>query len=685
MRINYTLGIWLHLVAVQSLKSKGVGNGKESYVTFQCASSISHFETSLFMDVKVSSRLDFKQLRKLEDVVHDGYNALKKKNYCDLNVRRIQEVEASIWAELNADVHRLLLTVIGTCRGCSADTNILALGSARSSSPITRGSKKKSPPKNGDKQGSTCSCSSKATDEIPSSAAFVSYLQEKVSSVSKSLNIISIQEVDAQDCADESSFEALVETTFTSEKKIANANDMKQIPIGFKHIYNGLQENSCDDQFRKIDKVIVRSNVNQSLMNFQGNNRKLQVVKKKFILIINMAVKGTCRSCPKNSKIFKNGENRRYLQMKQSSSVCFCHSGRLGPPSATEFIAKYSSWIEEERLAGRIIDLLGVNATSQRSPSPTVKVTIRPSAEFSFNPSFGPSVKFSINPSFRPSTKLSGNPSSLPSTFYSTNPSPSPSVKLSSNPSSVPSTGFDESLQPSMQPSTTPTELPSSSVLPSSFNSVCIPSDSIPSPYPRPNDQLSSECLGTLSEVLFQHFEDCKATGWTNAKIDSSGSNFSHFLGRYRSGNAFPQFSLTNINVTMVQKLFLSFTFFEIDEWEGFANDIDTLSLRVTGDYNDTVKFGPFIGNYSEISSSGKSSEELLFWKRKSDSIESSPQGFSKFPDQKHRMTVEVPVSFYARQGAITVIISWRLVGMKQKSVGIDDFLVTKCVHEAVN
>ena len=188
--------------------------------------------------------------------------------------------------------------------------------------------------------------------------------------------------------------------------------------------------------------------------------------------------------------------------------------------------------------------------------------------------------------------------------------------------------------------------------------------------------------VGVDSQLLFQQYENGDTTGWTNVTIDQSGSDFSKFLGRFKSGDAFPQFVYKGFNATDVAMLYFGLTFYEIDNWNNNGpGELDTLSMKIEGDMVDTIKFGSFSGNSSDPSRSGNSTEGTITWAIKSEPIQSSPQGFLAFTDQRHRITVGMPSSFFKVNVDIKVTVAWRLVGTAEdKFVGLDDLIVTACV-----
>lgn len=131
--------------------------------------------------------------------------------------------------------------------------------------------------------------------------------------------------------------------------------------------------------------------------------------------------------------------------------------------------------------------------------------------------------------------------------------------------------------------------------------------------------------------------------------------------------------------------LFFGLTFYEIDNWKGDGpGEVDDLSMKIEGDMVDTIKFGSFNGNSSDLSRSGNSTDGIITWAIKSEPIESSPQGFLAFTDQRHRITVGIPHSFFEVNAEIKVTIAWRLVGLvEDKFVGLDDLIVTSCVSNS--
>lgn len=165
--------------------------------------------------------------------------------------------------------------------------------------------------------------------------------------------------------------------------------------------------------------------------------------------------------------------------------------------------------------------------------------------------------------------------------------------------------------------------------------------------------------------------------------MNTSGSDFTNFLGIFRSGDAFPVYTI-NFDTTFVNRMFVSFVFYEIDAWDGDGVDgTDTLSMKVEGDQVDTIQFGWFRGDYSEPSTFGNSTKELLSWSIESDPIAASPQGFAEAPDQRHTILLSFPPEMYEVGGSLKLTLAWNLVGRKDEGVGLDNIKVTACVDVA--
>jgi hypothetical protein len=220
-------------------------------------------------------------------------------------------------------------------------------------------------------------------------------------------------------------------------------------------------------------------------------------------------------------------------------------------------------------------------------------------------------------------------------------------------------------------PTTDPTGLPSAS--PSS---------------PAPSDAPSFSTLCNIAyeqdtQLVFQRFEDENTTGWENVKLDTSGSDFTNFLGTFQSGDAFPEYTI-NFDTTKVNRMFISFIFYEIDSWDGNGADgTDSLSMKIEGDQVDSIQFGWFMGNFSEPSSSGNSTNDLVAWSIESDPISASPQGFADAADQRHNVLLSFPPEMYAVGGSLKLTLAWNLVGLKDEGIGLDNIKVTACVDVA--
>jgi hypothetical protein len=142
-------------------------------------------------------------------------------------------------------------------------------------------------------------------------------------------------------------------------------------------------------------------------------------------------------------------------------------------------------------------------------------------------------------------------------------------------------------------------------------------------------------------------------------------------LGRYFKGDVFPSRTFY-IPPLGVNRVFVSFDFYEIDGWDGNGKGgVDTFSVAISGDMDDEIDFGWFKCIYSEPSTSGMSEKGLIEWEQNSDTIADSPQGFSDIlPDQRHFISMEIPPSFIKMGGQLTITIKWSLVATIDESVG---------------
>lgn len=210
-----------------------------------------------------------------------------------------------------------------------------------------------------------------------------------------------------------------------------------------------------------------------------------------------------------------------------------------------------------------------------------------------------------------------------------------------------------------------------------------VPSTTLPSAFP----SFTTHC--GFDEVdkqrLYQTFEGGDTTGWTNVEIDNSGSDFSTFLGKFKQGDDFPEYTISDFNTTDVTMMYFGFSFYEIDRWDGdsITGGTDTLSMEIVGDIKDAIQFPHFRGDYSEPSTAGKSTNSSIEWTIKSEAIEFSPQGFDAAePDQRHRITLGIPRDFYEVGASIKLMLTWNLVGNINEFIGVDNFIVTACVDE---
>jgi hypothetical protein len=319
-------------------------------------------------------------------------------------------------------------------------------------------------------------------------------------------------------------------------------------------------------------------------------------------------------------------------------------------------------------------------------------------------PSLGPSLFSSVVPSNEPSSVPymnhqsflpTNHPSSLPSSLPSEAPSSIPTLEVTTiGPSQQPS--FAPSSSPSSQPSSNPSRNPSfsPSIHPSSVPSIT-PSSHQPSSAPSER----AVCIESEQDkvLVFQDFEDGRYVGWNReARVDQTGSPFSSFLGRFYQGDVFPYRIVSGIDPLGINRIFVSFNFFEIDGellysftffglfavslniiiswvagWDGNGKGgPDTFGVKVEGDLLDEIDFGHFHYNYNEPDASGSSVNGFIQWIRKSDLIAHSPQGFLDLSDQRHFILFEVPRSFIFVGHQLKITITWNLVGERDESVG---------------
>lgn len=272
----------------------------------------------------------------------------------------------------------------------------------------------------------------------------------------------------------------------------------------------------------------------------------------------------------------------------------------------------------------------------------------------------------SVVPSNPPSLSLSQLPSTAPTASPSTTPSTTPPV--SHEPSSA-RPSFSPSVTPSTQPSRTPSMNPSSSP---TYDPLC------------PNTELS-----LLDEV--QDFENGRWEGWSNGKVDQSGSDFTSFLGRYDQNDEgnFPSKEYEVPDPSTV-RFYLQFDFYEIGSWDGdgHIDAIDSFGLQISSDIEETFSLGWFknfayLNQMSENGGSGKT-EKGIEWSFTSMSPSDSPQGFKDAEnphwDQKHTFLVEIPRHFFESSRKLSVTFQWSLSGNMDESVGIDNIRTVSCI-----
>lgn len=172
--------------------------------------------------------------------------------------------------------------------------------------------------------------------------------------------------------------------------------------------------------------------------------------------------------------------------------------------------------------------------------------------------------------------------------------------------------------------------------------------------------------------------------GWTNGRTDQSGSAFTRFLGRYFQSDAFPHrtFSIPPLGIN---KIFVSFDFYEIDGWDGdsLSAGTDKFLVSISGDVEDEIDFGWFQYAYSEPSAEGVSQLGHIKWTRQADTIENSPQGFDPIlTDQRHFIQLEIPPSFIRVGEELKLTIKWSLVATADEAVGMfmSAFVYSNCL-----
>jgi large repetitive protein len=208
-------------------------------------------------------------------------------------------------------------------------------------------------------------------------------------------------------------------------------------------------------------------------------------------------------------------------------------------------------------------------------------------------------------------------------------------------------------LVPSFHPSGFPSLSPSLSEMPST-RSVC--------------SQLRSDATLLFNE----NFENGSLTGWTGATIESGAqSSFSKFLGRFGMGQRPSKVFTLPPSIRNVR---VEFLFYEIDSWDGNNSRYgpDKFFVYIN---NFKVDLGFFSQSTSESASGNIGG---ILWSHSSISSPAS-LGFLSFSDQKHSVTLDIPLS-YLQSGSLKIDFEAGVSeGALNETGGVDDLKIFGC------
>eukprot|EP00546_Thalassionema_frauenfeldii_P015591 CAMPEP_0178908648 /NCGR_PEP_ID=MMETSP0786-20121207/8040_1 /TAXON_ID=186022 /ORGANISM="Thalassionema frauenfeldii, Strain CCMP 1798" /LENGTH=591 /DNA_ID=CAMNT_0020580575 /DNA_START=211 /DNA_END=1983 /DNA_ORIENTATION=+ len=206
--------------------------------------------------------------------------------------------------------------------------------------------------------------------------------------------------------------------------------------------------------------------------------------------------------------------------------------------------------------------------------------------------------------------------------------------------------------------------------------------DLFPSVSPSEAPSFASQCTGSNAELVIyeEAFSTGLAEGWTNdADVTTDFPvAFTSFLGPF-TGNADPSRSFSI--PTSVERLFVSFVFYEIDSW-----DEDSFGLTIDApeeDISTPISFGTFNTDIEETfrSFSGENNDKDFSWKIESTPINDSPQGsLTNIQDQAHHVELELGPSLYSINGESSLTMTMNIDLNNETFIGFDNFRIVACV-----
>ena len=173
-------------------------------------------------------------------------------------------------------------------------------------------------------------------------------------------------------------------------------------------------------------------------------------------------------------------------------------------------------------------------------------------------------------------------------------------------------------------------------------------------------------------KVSFEDFENGKAKGWKNAKINK-GSPFTKFLGRYNGRNLGSKAPQKTFMVSKTaENVWLEFDFYEIDGW-GLKGK-DYLCVIINGVMIDIGRFN------TDKNENGRTADRKGVWFAIESQNPATNIGFNKHKkDQIHHVSMKIPPSYYEKTGKLTIRFEAQLntdKKLKKESAGYDNISV---------
>ena len=177
-------------------------------------------------------------------------------------------------------------------------------------------------------------------------------------------------------------------------------------------------------------------------------------------------------------------------------------------------------------------------------------------------------------------------------------------------------------------------------------------------------------CIPLTTVVSMEDFEDSSLAGWTNGEIDSS-TKMTTFLGRYAFNNRRTNPYKTYTIPTTAKEALVEFDFYKIDTWDASQND----SLRVL-----LNGFVVYLGSFQkDVDSSGHSGmQHGVTFAIDKITMSNKNLGFLTNTDQILRVTLNVPRSYFATDGQLTIEFRTKLNNSADnESAGFDNIKIS--------